>query len=958
MALLASVGIQAQVIAYDVLTTTTAYEDISGGTVIDLQGYVGTDLSKVLFDNDGNANFNDADDVAAFPIGFDFDYDGKTMKYFVLTGDGAVLLSQTKTVSTDVHTTGTPANSLTTDQSKDMFGAMIREGHYGLPDTEISYKLEGADGSRVLVIQYKNIGLQSNSYSVETEMAKAQIQYRLFEATGNIEMKVSGFKPYDGVPTGNYNWMRIGIVGDPGDFLFLTQYDANGSNNLSQNNISVDYSAESYPADGTTWTFLAPEPCVTPAVAPSALTLSSTTTQLSGSFTAGSSDHYLVLASQGSTLTAAPADKTKYSVGQELGNAVVVAIVGDGNEFVTPDNWQPAAATQYYVFVYGFNSLCSAGPLYNATPAVASIVTKPAAPTAIATSHYGLNTLTLNVTSNGSSPVLVAITSEQGTDRWGEYVESGVFGEPTGSYAVGDEIEGGGKVVFAGMPDGPVEVNGLVAGRPYYLRAWSSDGNGGYSSEYVETIAVTVAVLPWTAAMDEKIGYEAMLPGWAKNDPFEWSSEPGEYIYSNITYIEDEEKGAISWIETPSIQLGETGTKLKVNIGGSARAGWSQGDWTLGDNDKIVFQLTKDGEQYVDVLTIDNSNAATLSRGDLTAFTAVFSEMAGETVRMRIYIQRFSQGQTRIGKISLEEKSDCEAPSDLHIAAMDGSNATFAWTQQAEEGAWEVSYKKVADDEWSEPLKTNEPQIVITDLLGATNYEIRVRSLCSETSVSSWSDPFAFKTGYTVPFETDLATADLSDWSTYAGILSEDTELFPGGDVIISTRWGGGYNHVYHPNTESYSWLVTPSISLGANAAAAYEVAFTFTTEWPIVGGDNFSIKAVVAKEGESFSSNNVIGTIELADMPAEGEQGTYTFNFSGYTGNVRLAFYFAGQASELPWLILDKVGVKEGGPTTAISDIRTISADSKAVYNLNGQRVNAQQKGLLIIDGRKVMVK
>ena len=146
MALLASVGIQAQVIAYDVLTTTTAYEDISGGTVIDLQGYVGTDLSKVLFDNDGNANFNDADDVAAFPIGFDFDYDGKTMKYFVLTGDGAVLLSQTKTVSTDVHTTGTPANSLTTDQSKDMFGAMIREGHYGLPDTEISYKLEGNEG--------------------------------------------------------------------------------------------------------------------------------------------------------------------------------------------------------------------------------------------------------------------------------------------------------------------------------------------------------------------------------------------------------------------------------------------------------------------------------------------------------------------------------------------------------------------------------------------------------------------------------------------------------------------------------------------------------------------------------------------------------------------------------------------------------------------------------------------
>ncbi len=957
MALLASAGIQAQVIAYDVQTTTTAYEDVSGGTVIDLQGNVGTDLSKVLFDNDGNVNYNDADDVTAFPIGFDFGYDGKVMKYFVLTGDGAVLLSTEETISTDVHTTSTPANSLTTQNSKNMFGAMTREGHYGLDDTEISYKLEGADGSHVLVIQYKNIGLQSNSYSVETEMAKAQIQYRLYEATGNIEMKVSGFKPYDGVATGNYNWMRIGIVGDPGDFLFLNKFDANGSESLSQNSASVDYTAESYPADGTTWTFVAPEPCVTPAVAPTALTLSSTTSQLSGSFTAGDADRYLVVVALSNNLGALPADKTKYAAGDVIGDGQVLAIVEKDQPIETPAGFEFEPATEYFVFVFGFNSLCSAGPLYNATPATASIVTKPAGPAAIATDNVGLNSFTVNVTSNGTSPVLVAITSEQGTDRWGDYLEGGVFGDPTGSYAVGDEIEGGGKVVFAGTPSGAFEVNGLVAGRPYYLRAWSSDGNGGYSSEYVETIAVTVGVLPWTAAMDEKIGYNAILPGWTKSDPDEWSSQPGEYIYSNVTFIEDEEQGSTSWIETPFIQLGEAGTKLKVAVGGSARVGWSQSDWTLGDNDKIVFQLTKDGEQYVDVLTIDKNNAATLSRSERTAFSAVFDELAGETVRLRILVQRFSQGQAHIGQITLEEKSDCEAPVDLHLAGLDGSDATLAWTQQAEEGSWEVSYKKAADDEWSEPLLTNEPQVVITDLQGATNYQVRVRSLCSETSVSSWSEAFAFKTGYTVPFVTDLATADLSDWGAYAGILSEDTELFEGGDVIISTRWGGGYNHVYHPNVESYSWLVTPSIALGSNADANYEVTFTFTTEWAIVGGDNFSIKAVVAKDGENFSSNNVIGTIELADMPAEGEQGTYAFNFSGFTGNVRIGFYFAGQASELPWLILDSVGM-QGGVTTAISDVRTASADQKAVYNLNGQRVNGLQKGLLIIDGRKVMVK
>ncbi|MBQ8487319.1 MAG: hypothetical protein IJ533_06695, partial [Prevotella sp.] len=44
-------------------------------------------------------------------------------------------------------------------------------------------------------------------------------------------------------------------------------------------------------------------------------------------------------------------------------------------------------------------------------------------------------------------------------------------------------------------------------------------------------------------------------------------------------------------------------------------------------------------------------------------------------------------------------------------------------------------------------------------------------------------------------------------------------------------------------------------------------------------------------------------------------------------------------------------------GDATAISAVKTVKADGE-VYNLNGQRVAAPQKGLYIVNGKKVIIK
>ena len=191
LALLAVLSASAQMIAY---TVQTKVEGPAGTpTVIDLQGNTGVDFSGLMIDAEGNLEFNDVIDAKAFPIGFDFGYNSQVMKYFLIATNGMIQLSPTETVSSVVHKNNVTV--FTDSGNHDAFGLIMRNGMFGYDDTQISYWLEGDD---VLCIQYKNIGIQTASYmSDRKDVAKATIEYRLYGKSGNIDIKVSGFKPYD-----------------------------------------------------------------------------------------------------------------------------------------------------------------------------------------------------------------------------------------------------------------------------------------------------------------------------------------------------------------------------------------------------------------------------------------------------------------------------------------------------------------------------------------------------------------------------------------------------------------------------------------------------------------------------------------------------------------------------------------------------------------------------------------
>ena len=60
-------------------------------------------------------------------------------------------------------------------------------------------------------------------------------------------------------------------------------------------------------------------------------------------------------------------------------------------------------------------------------------------------------------------------------------------------------------------------------------------------------------------------------------------------------------------------------------------------------------------------------------------------------------------------------------------------------------------------------------------------------------------------------------------------------------------------------------------------------------------------------------------------------------------------------QGTDVPY---EAIGVSKDGATTSVSHTPADTIRQQKVYNLNGQHITAPQKGLNIIDGKKVVIK
>lgn len=246
---------------------------------------------------------------------------------------------------------------------------------------------------------------------------------------------------------------------------------------------------------------LAPEPTAQSGVI-SASSIGANTISLS--WPRGNGTECIVLARQGSAVTAVPVDGTTYSSNASFGNGSAISpgqfVVYAGSSGTAIISGLSPSST-YYFSIYEYNgSGCTANylipspPSANFTTTACIIAAEPTvAPSSVTSSSLLSNSVDLTWTRGNGAFCLVlakegsAITSPpvDGT----AYTASAIMG-------VGSITAPGEYVVYAGTGNS-VAITGLNAGTSYYFEVYEFNGSGCISNYFISSVAAaTITTLP------------------------------------------------------------------------------------------------------------------------------------------------------------------------------------------------------------------------------------------------------------------------------------------------------------------------------------------------------------------------------------------------------------------------------------------------------------------------------
>ena len=367
---------------------------------------------------------------------------------------------------------------------------------------------------------------------------------------------------------------------------------------------------------------------------------------------------------------------------------------------------------------------------------------------------YDYHNATLSVTANASGDnILIAITDAPKYNAWDQIIPGGTFGTPSGTYQVGDEITGGGTIVYVGAASNTINITDLTDNVIYHFQAWSMSG-GNYSANYAVADFLTWGKVPYTShfALTE-LAYS----------PFGWTVEGGDiYVQPNswgnfwlqqATIDGSPSNPAIMSLTTQWILLGARNELsfryyMAVPTFGSFWYPLTRELWE--DGSSFEIQLSDDDINYVTIYTINKDNAHDFVEPKIeanldTLITPPFANFAGQLVKVRIKWHFVQKVQTFLEDIHivLADIGECDGVYDLTVngSSLLGGKAEISWSSYDEDAdLWEVRYRNVdAGGEWSTPIETSTNPYLLTGLPFETRVEVQVRVKCSAESFSDWT---------------------------------------------------------------------------------------------------------------------------------------------------------------------------------------------------------------------------
>ncbi|MDR2621967.1 MAG: fibronectin type III domain-containing protein [Dysgonamonadaceae bacterium] len=912
----------AQINSYSFAYTAGTYSEVSGGTVVysgAAQGAESLRLENYAFVPDDTL-INEIATVSGYPIGFNFNLGEQVFTHFAISPNGFIYLGGADPFSVDAAEVSSDINvgyGIGTKKPVLSDDARFEEGATNVlgfsrvtavwpsgvlndisattadANTEISYLLSGTAGSQVLTIQFKKIIL---SWSADARDA-VDIQIRLYEADSKVELIFNDFNT-----GGDTAWAEIGLKGNVlgnTKYLSLTQngnwsaVTAGVTGNLSLRNTVC--------ANGTTFTFTPPPTCVAPTSQPTGLQLTATTNSISGNFTATAADKYLVLMAKNISLApnVKPDNDRTYNVGDSIGSKLRVVAYSSATTF-NVDNLEGSA--KYNFYIYAVNSECLFGPKYNTTNALqGNIKTLPLAPR-LSLAEGGFTSLKLAAGANSANdPVIIAQNIGQwAVDGNSNQLNDGVFGTPTLDLNVGDNIPGGGKIIYKGVASNAIEVTGLPANKLVNFAAWSYNGTDNtISSESVLFNVLTWGETPYALVGGQFARYHIPVDWEEEGGYFRLESDPstnrGSYLSCNS--LPASETGSYASITTQYLKLAPGANRLHL----TGRLFQTSNDRPFPENDLTEWN-EKDSLQVLVIKygTTDTVAVHTVKAAAANTFGGNFNVglpitgFAGDTVKVKLAWRVHSTGKSNSLQITsyvIEEIPEHEAPINLTVdqASIIGNQAKVSWQKHATgtESAWEVHYRPLNAETWSTPVESNDSTYLFTTLPTDTIVEVQVRAIVGLNVYSPWTLPaLSFNTGRGLPYYEDFDSYTAQTFGSSSGWTISSTSAILWNSSALRFRVSQTA-----PATAS---ALLPKFDF-EDGSVNYQLAFDLSAVGAVPADD--SLYVVVKTEGEDIILKKYSNTVTGRDTIAlEGFTGIKQIGFKVIekTRSTSTSIYFA----------------------------------------------------------------
>ena len=257
-------------------------------------------------------------------------------------------------------------------------------------------------------------------------------------------------------------------------------------------------------------------------------------------------------------------------------------------------------------------------------------------------------------------------------------------------------------------------------------------------------------------------------------------------------------------------------------------------------------------------------------------------------------------------------------PTNLQVSNIGPNSATLSWTAGGEEPAWDVEYKKAADEEWTQEAVTTTT-LELDALENGTEYQVRVRANMGDGNVSGWVNT-TFTTLLCDPEDMGEITYELKDsygdgWSGNAIEIVAPNGLVVASLTITSGSTASGTVALCHGIEYTIRWKV-----------GSYPGECSYTLTGPdgaeIVKGTGGTSNTTLTTYMLPAPGQGMVKNVEVTDITAttanvnwDGEQETYNVRYrtAGYPGGEIEGFEYGLASGEFPtesgWTTIDADG-------------------------------------------------